>query len=317
MTPASLPKCIGVPEGPWNSRGLVSLWEIMNIFKCKSLALLLCKLQKCLDGCEEGCRHSEDEFSLPAPNDSELGEIVACLQSAENFCADVGWEVPRESIGIINIRLRGPDKLADYSRLSTELRHAIDDIHSAAWKRKFLQVSQDRAEYLDNPALFGEKVKVAFPSATNDITEAGNCLAAECYVAAVFHLMRAAEVGLWELGRDRQIELARTGKIEFTEWGIIIGQLEVAVKSIQGWRNSRSKEDAHKFYNSVVVEIRAFNDGWRRHAGHARPYIPSMEADEAMALFGHVRRFLVALSEKIREGTYTPLIWESVEEPHP
>lgn len=121
--------------------------------------------------------------------------------------------------------------------------------------------------------------------------------------------MRAAEVGLWELGRDRQIPLAQSGKIEFTDWGLIIRELEDAVKAIQQWPNSTTKEDAHKFYNSSLVEIRAFNDGWRRHSAHARPHMPKMEPDEAIALWGHVYRFMNTLATKIGEGNYTQLIW--------
>jgi hypothetical protein len=39
--------------------------------------------------------------------------------------------------------------------------------------------------------------------------------------------MRVAEVGLWELGRDRQIPLAQSAKIEFTEWGNRAGTLNI------------------------------------------------------------------------------------------
>jgi hypothetical protein len=122
--------------------------------------------------------------------------------------------------------------------------------------------------------------------------------------------MRAAEVGLWALGKDREVPLAQSGKIEFAEWGAIIGELETAIKAIQQWPNSATKEDAHKFYNSAVVEIRAFNDGWRRHSAHARPHMPKMEPDEAIALWGHVYRFMNKLAPKIGERYRTPLVWK-------
>ena len=52
---------------------------------------------------------------------------------------------------------------------------------------------------------FGDAVFDAFPSARFDIPEAGTCLAVGCNVAAAFHLMRVAEVGMRELGKDRPI----------------------------------------------------------------------------------------------------------------
>jgi len=73
-------------------------------------------------------------------------------------------------------------------------------------KRKFLRVSDHTSRYLDREHLFGEAVSAAFPSAANDIKGAGNCLAAECPTAAVFHLMRAAEVCLRSLAVDRGVQ---------------------------------------------------------------------------------------------------------------
>jgi hypothetical protein len=177
------------------------------------------------------------------------------------------------------------------------------------FRHKFIQVPHEVKGYVGHEHPFGKTVSEHFPSSVPDLIEAGNCMGVGCYPASAYHLMRAAEVGLWELGRDRQIPLAVSGKIEFTEWGIIIGELENAVKAIQQWPNSTTKEEAHKFYNVAVVEIRAFNDGWRRHSAHARPNMPKMEIDEAVALWGHVFRFMNTLAGKISEGSYTSLIW--------
>jgi hypothetical protein len=162
---------------------------------------------------------------------------------------------------------------------------------------------------VDGKTAFGAEVQKAFPSVEGDLVEAGNCIAFGCNPGAGFHLMRVAEVGLRELGRDRQIPLASKDKIEFSEWGQIIGELETACMAIQRWPNSRSKEEAHKFYNYAVVELRAFNDGWRRHSAHPRPNMPPMSSEEAIALWGHVRRFMQTLAGNISEGNYTKLIW--------
>jgi hypothetical protein len=176
-------------------------------------------------------------------------------------------------------------------------------------KHLYFSVQGDLTRYIDAKALFGSQVGLAFPSVELDLKEAGNCLALGRNAATIFHLMRVAEIGLWELGRDRQIPLAKSGKIEFTEWGLIIKELEDAVKAIQQWPNCSTKEDAHKFYNHAVVEIRAFNDGWRRHAAHARANMPPTSPEEARALWGHVERFMKTLAGRIAEGHYTNLIW--------
>jgi hypothetical protein len=176
-------------------------------------------------------------------------------------------------------------------------------------KQLYFRIEKHLTKYVNAKAAFGREVSQAFPSIEDDLIEAGNCLAFGRNPAAGFHLMRVAEVGLRELGRDRQIRLALKDKIEFAEWGTIIAELEKACKDIQNWPNSRPKEEAHQFYNYAVVELRAFNDGWRRHSAHPRVHMPPMSSDEAIALWGHVRRFMQKLADKISEGKYTALQW--------
>ena len=174
-------------------------------------------------------------------------------------------------------------------------------------KEFFMYIPADRAKYYNMEKPFGQQVYDSFPSARFDLTEAGNCIAFGSYTAAGLHLMRGAEVALWELGRDRQIPLVN--KIEFEEWGKIIRELEDAVKGIQQWPNSPSKEEAHRFYNSALIEIRAFNDGIRRHLAHVRKDQTPLLDEEAVALFGHVSRFMHGLAERIGEDKHTSLIW--------
>jgi hypothetical protein len=119
--------------------------------------------------------------------------------------------------------------------------------------------------------------------------------------------MRVAEVGMRELGKDRQILYALDKVIEFQEWGRLIRQLEDAVKAIQQWPNSHLEEDAHKLYNGALVELPAFNDGWRRHAAHVRP-VPEIKNDEAPALWGHVSRFMNKPATRIGEDSDTSVL---------
>jgi hypothetical protein len=197
--------------------------------------------------------------------------------------------------------LKLPDITQHEIRFRLEVLNAL--IRSEMKKKLFFQTSEDMGKYYKKERPMGDAVG----GSRFDVTEAGNCLACGCNVASSFHLMRAAEVALRELGRDRQIPLAKSGKIDFAQWGEINRELGDALKAIQQWPNSPKKEEAHKFYNAAVIEIRAFNDGWRRHAAHVRPQ-PAMEADESLALWGHVSRFLGILATRISEGNYTPLV---------
>jgi hypothetical protein len=293
-----------VSSGCRNKR-VWSLQEIMNQFDLLSLSLLLYKLNILQHRYEIRVEQGNGGQDI---TEQEIVVLVRLAQDAKQYGIDAEFPGVVNGADLLEHRLNYP-KEYNSAAIAVELRNFEGVIVGEIRKNKFLQVDAKVVQYLDQEAPFGEAVNKAFPSASTDIVAAGNCLAVELNTAAAFHLMRAAEVGLWELGRDRQIPCAKAGAIEFKEWGMIIGELDEAVRAIQQWPNSRVKEEAHKFYNAAVVEIRAFNDGWRRHSAHARPHMPKMETDEAIALWGHVSRFMNTLATKIGEGSYTPLRW--------
>jgi hypothetical protein len=68
-------------------------------------------------------------------------------------------------------------------------------------RRKFFEPEPHYLKYFENPKLFGDAVFSSFPSATDDIAEAGTCLALERSTACVMHSMRATEVALRALVR--------------------------------------------------------------------------------------------------------------------
>jgi hypothetical protein len=187
------------------------------------------------------------------------------------------------------------------------LEHLRELMESEMGDHKYFQMHKSVASLYDAVYPMGESVCNAFPSAHLDLSEAGKCLACGRHNAAMHHLLLATEVGLRELGRDRQIPHALSGDIEFKQWGEIIRQIEDAVKAIQNWPNSHTKDAAHRFYNAALCELRSFNDGYRRHLAHAREH--QFTEKDAIALWDHVLRFFETLATKIAESGYTPLVW--------
>lgn len=239
-------------------------------------------------------------------------EVRAALTFALNQCTTAGLGdaaiLPLYSVGA---ELERFDLTLDYETdVRPQLKAARKAIEVELGKRKFVYVTENFVRYLERDQLFGKEVYDAFPAARFDLKEAGSAVACGLNTAAGFHLMRAAEVGLWELGKDRRIPLAQKDAIEFKQWGAIITELETEIQKIQQWPNSTIKEEAHKFYNRLLQEIRAFNDGWRRHIAHVRKSQPPPADEDILALSGHVERFLKTLATKISEGHYTDVIWK-------
>jgi hypothetical protein len=284
-----------------------ALWEIVNDFRAVQFWWLSHELLRL-----------EIELSEPANEPGGrvlwLADLNARMVYTWNQCESIGLKrtdismVPHCNISAELQRLEFDlARSIDVASVKREIKALRKNIELELAKYKFTFVAEDKTKYFERNKLFGDEVHDKFPSTRFDLKEAGNSLACGLNTSAGFHLMRAAEIGLWELGRDRQIP--SVNKIEFTDWGDIIRELETEIKKIQQWPNSRTKEDAHKFYNRALVDIRAFNDGWRRHLAHVRQSQIPLDDTEAIALAGHVERFLKTLATKIAEGQYTAIEW--------
>jgi hypothetical protein len=305
---------VRIPLPGWDGPGrLFSLWDLMQ----RVLLSEGVSVGSVLEVQAELCR-SMGGASIPAKGERIVlpsGQVInrdvlaANIRSVELACAT--WSLNQSRLLAFDLQTLVEHDPRPHTFL--EIAGRIDSLRAAimneAMTRILYAVPSNLSRYVAQDRPVGDAVYDAFPSARHDLAEAGNCLAYGCNTAAAFHLMRAAEIGLWELARDRRTPLAKAQKVEFSEWGKIIGELEDEVRAVQQWPNRSTKEDAHKFYNAALVEIRAFNDGWRRHAAHPRPHQPPMQDDEALALWGHVARFLATLATKISEGAYTPLVW--------
>ena len=177
----------------------------------------------------------------------------------------------------------------------------------------FLSVAETRSSFVEHASLFGQHVRDSFGSATDDIREAGNCLAAECNTAAVFHLTRASEVALRALAVDRMVSFA-SKPLDQREWGTILGSLEGKLKEMRqddgkNWPNLVFKEAQIRFYNEVVQELRGFNEAWRRHIAHADTKA-FYDHDLAGGVMKHVREFMQKLAARISENKTLPKYWD-------
>jgi hypothetical protein len=156
--------------------------------------------------------------------------------------------------------------------------------------------------------LFGPAVKSAFPNAADDIREAGNCLAVDCNTAAVFHLMRAVELGLRafaaHLGVRRLKSVTKGGIVHLTpvaysQWEKILNQLPGKIEArLKRYRPGPVKHRYEQFYGESLQEISAIKSAWRNHVMHARE---SYSALDARAIASHVERLMVKLSTRVKE----------------
>ena len=296
---------------------LWSLFDIMNLFDVYGLAHILHKFSQVeyvlfwskLAG--QGGQSPSDEIKKRMEQGVELAEILFktvelpdCLFAVN--AAKYQWKKP----------------LLDTSSAHAIAQRLQADIVAALEHRQFLRVADDRLNFLLHArgdkinggvlSLLGNQAREKFPSAQGDFIEAGNCLAAECNTAAVFHLMRAAEVGLRALASDREAKF-KNKPLDQQEWGTILTYLDTCIRElrespISNWIDSGIRDTQIRFYSELIAELRQFNEAWRRHLSHARED-GFYDRYYAMSVFEHVRLFMQKLAERISETSVTPKYW--------
>jgi hypothetical protein len=245
----------------------------------------------------------------PHVSDSMYDLAVATTHKAIAMCESAGFNDALKRVKISLFVIDAPRRM-DASALANELRNMWETLLFNIAKYRFLQVDSRFIGYVDHPHLFGESVNNAFPSAAPDIREAGNCLAADCNTAAVFHLMRAVEWGLrafaWDLGllsiaqRRKKGGTVKYVPLPYSDWEHILAQLQVKVDAkITALRPGNKKQELQEFYYPALQDIRGIRDAWRNHVMHTRREYTSKDAE---AILEHVRRLMVTLASRVSEA---------------
>lgn len=294
---AGLPACL-VRENP---NRLVSLWDIVNDFRASDFCLRIGNLAI-----------FEARFAHADPRDVEAWtrlniDFTAQTIHAAGNCLDIGLANAWSEIDRVNsASALHPNDPAAQAMAASQIRNCLV---AELGRQKFLYVRQEYAGYIDQESLFGGQVKNAFPGAGFDIRESGNCLAAECPTAAVFHLMRSVEWGLRALGTKLGIRRLRcvnkkTGKVKYAalpwaQWEDIINQIKSRIAArITEVKRGPKKQEYQEFYNPAVDNIERFKDAYRNHVMHTRRQYTRGEAFE---LFEQVRYFMTRLATKLSD----------------
>jgi hypothetical protein len=188
-----------------------------------------------------------------------------------------------------------PEIVSEIEGLESSLQRELMD-------KRFIYIPNSKAKFCEQPALFGEPVNKAFPSAVKDIMEAGNCLAVDLNTATVFHLMRVVECGMRALAVHLKVKI-KDRSIKQAGWDQLIKLMEKEIqlrreKYDKNKRRKRKDLETCKFYTVMVDELNIFKEIWRDHVMHTGS--PYNEA-EALGVLTRVHDFMQRLSTKVSE----------------
>ena len=222
---------------------------------------------------------------LDEPGKDELRET---LTKMHDFCREIGLSTSRRML---------KRALIDLPETSREFAMLRQTIMSEMKERLFLFVPGDRARYYESDSLVSDLVKKVFPSATRELRSAGNCYAAAQFTACVFHLMRAAEVGVRVLGDALNVSFP-THPLELADWQNILDQADSKIVAMKNLPRGTHKDEELHFYSQAAVQFRYFKDAWRVRVAHARE---TFGEDQALTIMRHTCEFFEVLAPRLTE----------------
>jgi len=291
---------LGAKRGQFPKRAF-SLLEIMREF----IAYNVCQWDSMIAELEE------QTANKPAGELVSKQEVKRLKQNFDiHFGKDcgiegMGWEEVEGRVFCINLLLdpsfkrKRPLTFESVNQALHELKMAFLNELTG---RKFAMIEKDKACFLEQKALFGKQVEKAFPSAGDEIKAAGNCLAMDFNTAAVFHLMRVAELGMRSLARHLKVK-AKKNAIDSAGWTEIINHIGDATAA--RWQKLPKAKPARRKAVSFLKlceisadELNVFKEVWRNNVMHAGQ--PNNE-HEAHGVYIRVRDFMQRLSTQVSE----------------
>ena len=290
------------------NKRLFSLWEIMNHFCALQIAYLLeqVSLQR---SCLEQLKSQSGGGQIP--DSSQILLFAGLVNTAINLCFAAMFGEALGRIQRIHVPKADADKQQDISTMLASLKIINDSIYEEMSKRHFLTVSEDRVGYLENlPQIFpfentyqdhtfwGNEGAIKFRSAARDIRDAGNCLAAECHTAAVFHGMRVAEHGIRILAKRLKVVITHKGKpepIEFATWEKVVDSIKSQLTKAHSLPRSAKRQNKLSYYSDLADRCTYMKDLWRNEVMHTRL---SFNRLEAAGILQRVREFMQLLEKK-------------------
>jgi hypothetical protein len=162
-------------------------------------------------------------------------------------------------------------------------------------RQLMIMIDPTHISYISNPQFFdpedaaANKVSVQFPSAAEDIAEAGKCFALGRSTASVMHLNRAVEAGLIALA-------TALGVTRQNDWGKYLTGIDNALQAKLKASGARSPDE--QFYAEVHITFDAVRRAWRNPTMHVDKTYTMERAEEIIFA---VRGFMRHLATKLHD----------------
>lgn len=194
------------------------------------------------------------------------------LRSVSRQCQRIADYIHDEKEEVTHVRLR--------QMLIDVLQRTGDDLEG----RFFLVVPPEYVDlYRQQTPIFGAVVADKFPRASEDVSEAGKCLALDRSTACVFHLMRAMEGAVQALSTKLSIPKPER------EWGKLLSDISTKIEAMP-------KGDERNRWSQSFTHLYHVKQAWRNDTMHPKQ---TYTFAEAKAIFDAVKVFMHHLATLI------------------
>jgi hypothetical protein len=271
----------------WNlsSYKLISLLDMLKLYADKFVELsnYFVKLS--------AVANFTDGVAIPKFTEDQI--LPQNLDAIRVICEEIGLKFSVNQINRIKKQvLTEITSLEDFTRLLDELESRLSEELSGF---SVLVIAQKRADYYEQPNLFGENVFNKFPLANFDIEEAGKCFALARYTACVMHLQRVLERGLKSYGKFLAVTMATAQP----SWQTVLDKTGREIRerndkniTTKNWKSNNEKE----FCEDVQPFLVAVKTAWRNRSMHADA---KYTEDEAKEIFDAVKAFMRNLAKHL------------------
>lgn len=253
----------------------------------------------------------------------EIADLRAVHKILDGMCKRCELVRTQHLVDDLNLRLQGAADRS-YKALETVLETITVSIGDELSERTFAFIPHEKQKFFEQDALFGSAVENAFPSATRDIKDAGNCIAADLHTAAVFHLMRVAERGMRALAKHLHVTVKVGQKakpemkcpqcktvvvsaisakskrlpLDYAMWEQVLVALTKKIQSLKNKSKGPARSAEFEFYHGLIIQLEAFKDLWRNEVSHCRG---DFDETEALRAHSHVEKFMQKLATRVHE----------------
>jgi hypothetical protein len=189
----------------------------------------------------------------------------------------------------MSLKLEGEGPDPGFDSLIPDLLNRLEDDSQRLW---VMMLDPDHIKYIRNSQFFdsndqqAEQVSTQFPSAAEDIAEAGKCFALERSTACVMHLSRVMESGLKALAKALGIQRQN-------DWGKYLTEIDNELTKRFKASGARTAEE--QFFAEVHITFDAVRRAWRNPTMHVDKTRTMERAEEIMISVRSFMRHLATI----------------------